>query len=332
MKVLYASIGLAAIACATAQAFDPMAAGHDTQTNFAWTPEANQSDLSAQADELSSAISELDLRAQLLSSIDFDTADFQAEAISCDAAKTTIAGAISTAKVAIDAAALVPVVGPLLTNVKNAFDLINTVVQNGLKLTGVGSVVSSLDVLAKCAVGTSKITIEQSNCNNIADMYRQAIAESIKISPALNLPADASEDLKRLAAGSLSVLDLMDKSSIATTNDALLASRPIFAADLLDQYRSELLRVATTDDIKTYAQAALGASVGISNALESCLRIAADPIDAIDELNDELEAQAYYDEEEDDDEEIDEDEEADADEVEVEAEKTEETVNEQVAA
>ncbi|KAF9081299.1 hypothetical protein BGX27_004990 [Mortierella sp. AM989] len=347
------------------------AAATDNQANFAWTSESNQNDLSAQADELSSAMSELEFRAELLSSLEVNTADFQAEAANCEGAKAAIKNSFSAAKAAIDLAIAVPVVGLALTHTKNAFDQVEMIMQDGLKVADAASMItiklsftalkgilsslalgnlksvvvpvldtlnsieSSIIDLSKCAMGTTKIVIDQSHCSSLADLYRQVIAESIKINPALSLPTDASEDLKRLAAGSLSVLDLMDKSSIATTNDGLLASRPIFASDVLDQYRSELLRVATTDDIKDYAISALGTSIGVSNALESCLRVAADPIGAVDELNDELEAQAYYDDDEDEDDEDEDDDEDEVEEVnaaEVQSEKTEEVVNQPVAA
>ncbi|KAF9364420.1 hypothetical protein BGX34_001582 [Mortierella sp. NVP85] len=63
------------------------------------------------------------------------------------------------------------------------------------------------------------------------------VKDSIKTTLAIN--GSATEDMKRAAAGSASVLDLMDKSSIASSNENLLAVRPIFAGDLLDQYRQE---------------------------------------------------------------------------------------------
>ncbi|KAF9432819.1 hypothetical protein BGZ76_010290 [Entomortierella beljakovae] len=364
---LYASIGLAAIACAAAQAsFDPMAAGSE-QTNFAWLPEGNQKDIAAQVEEVSAAISELELRAQFLSAMEVNTSEFKAESISCDTVRKSILEAITVAKGAIDLASKLPVIGQLLLSTKSVIETLETVVSGGsianeiamiitinLAITAAKGIVTSaavgplalalnptltvLDTLQTLLTqnigcfnsGLLQLEIQQSNCNQLADFYRQVISEAIMVNPALNLPADASEDLKRLAAGSLSVLDLMDKSCIATSNDALLASRPIFAADVLDQYRSELLRVATTEDIQTYAQAALGAAVGISNSLEACLRVAADPAGAINELNDELEAQAYYDEADEDDE--DEDDEDDAEGVEVQSGKSEEIVKEQPAA
>lgn len=55
------------------------------------------------------------------------------------------------------------------------------------------------------------------------------------------LPAVASEELRRLAEGSHRVLDLMAQSTSAARNENLLVvMRPIFVAELLDQYRHEI--------------------------------------------------------------------------------------------
>jgi hypothetical protein len=177
-------------------------------------------------------------------------------------------------------------------------------------LEALTSLQGSVAIFSQCEVKGGKIAIEPSSCFALADIYRGVIQDAAGANPALNLPADASEDLRRLASGSLTILDLISKYSIAATNEALLASRPIFAADILDQYRTEMIRVTTSDEIKGYAVASLGTVVGVSNALEACLRVAADPIAAIDELNEELEAQALYDDD-DDDEDEDEDEDED---------------------
>jgi hypothetical protein len=101
-----------------------------------------------------------------------------------------------------------------------------------------------------------------------------------------------------LASSSLTLLDLMSKTSIAKTNEALLATRPIFAGDLIQEYRAELMRLAPTDDIRNYAEISLGLIVGYSNSLEACLRVAADPVGAFDEVDEELEAEMEEDEEE----------------------------------
>lgn len=61
-------------------------------------------------------------------------------------------------------------------------------------------------------------------------------------------------------------------------------------ADVLDQYREEVNRLGTTDDVKNYAQLRLSSVVASSNALEACLRIAANTDVAVDELDEDLDA------------------------------------------
>ncbi|KAF9289515.1 hypothetical protein BGZ68_009205 [Mortierella alpina] len=95
-------------------------------------------------------------------------------------------------------------------------------------------------------------------CSAIADLYRVLLKGAIKQCPAA--PESASEDLKRVLFGSLSVLDLMDSSSIAENH-----------------YRREVLHLAGNENeqIKVFAQTDLAMMVSISNALEACLRVAA---------------------------------------------------------
>lgn len=88
----------------------------------------------------------------------------------------------------------------------------------------------------------------------------------------------------------------MDQSSIASSNDALLTTRPIFSASLLDQYRHEIVQKADSDALKQFVQADLAVLISISNALEACLHVAADPEAAADELAEEYEALAEEDE------------------------------------
>ncbi|KAG0333973.1 hypothetical protein BG004_000609 [Podila humilis] len=145
--------------------------------------------------------------------------------------------------------------------------------------------------------------IDVSSCSVIADMYRLTVAEVAKTNPSMNMAENANEELRRLAEGSMSILDLMSKNSIAATNENLLVSRPIFAADVLNQFREELLLVED-EMAKNYAQVDLALAVAVSNALEACLVIASDPVAAAEELDEEMEAaeeeQDEIDEEEDD--------------------------------
>ncbi|GJJ68596.1 hypothetical protein EMPS_00942 [Entomortierella parvispora] len=135
---------------------------------------------------------------------------------------------------------------------------------------------------------------------------RSTLEEAIKINPALNLPVDASEEVRRLMTFPLALLDLMAKASIAETNDALLSIRSIFAGNLLAEYRTELLSLKPSEDIRIYADITLDSITGSSNSLEACLRVAVDPAVALEELNGELDAEAEVDEYEDGDEEDDE--------------------------
>ena len=89
----------------------------------------------------------------------------------------------------------------------------------------------------------------------------------------------------------------LSKNVIAQSNEAWLNTRPIVAADLLNQYRDEYLPVAETDDAKIYAQTYLGAIVGASNAFEACLHVAADHAVAAEGLRQELNAQARFEDE-----------------------------------
>ncbi|KAK3828307.1 MAG: hypothetical protein J3Q66DRAFT_394604 [Benniella sp.] len=146
--------------------------------------------------------------------------------------------------------------------------------------------------------------LQQVNCNSVADVYRSMVKDSIKTTPAIE--GSASEDMKRAAAGSASVLNLMDKSSIASSNENLLAMRPVFAGNLLDQYRQELIHLTSDEDeMKPYAETNLGLVINMSNALEACLRVAADPATAAEEFAEESDFLADEDDWEDEDEEED---------------------------
>ncbi|KAF9542224.1 hypothetical protein EC957_002235 [Mortierella hygrophila] len=127
---------------------------------------------------------------------------------------------------------------------------------------------------------------EQQSCYLLADIYRDTVADATKAFAVL--PTDVSEDLNRYLQGALAILENASKTSVAATNEALMATRPIFSADVLDQYRMEILRNSgDSDAVKMYAVADLGAVVAFSNGLEACLRIAADPAAAAEEVNEE---------------------------------------------
>ncbi|KAF9910202.1 hypothetical protein EC991_007129 [Linnemannia zychae] len=150
------------------------------------------------------------------------------------------------------------------------------------------------------ACNKSKVAIEPSSCNLIADMYRAAVKTAAEKFPGAY---DANnEELKSLISASVALLGVMDQYSIASSNDALLASRPIFSTSLFDQYRQEIIEKADSDALKLYAQSDLAILVSISNGLEACLHVAADPEAAAEELAEEL-AEEYEASGEDEDEE-----------------------------
>ncbi|KAF9332547.1 hypothetical protein BG006_004591 [Podila minutissima] len=326
MKILSVSLGLAAVACVAAQAeqaaIDPLA---PTNAQAVYTYGAETTDDAAEMspDDFAYAVSELRFRSHFLTRFEESqkapSKEFAADSLEC----FTITSAI---KLALDAArtAIKPIfadLGPIGTLLDSVFsmtekaitnleDLKNLAVSLNFAILSIQTILGAvesvphigtiavplkdlLDQVEKIVTclfsGDINNFVQAITCNNIADLYRVAVAEAAKTSPALKLPESASADLRRLAAGSLSVLDLMGKNAIATTNEALLATRPIFAADLLNQFREELLR-AEASDIKMYAGRDLSAAVGISNALEACLRVAADPVAAIDDLNEKLDA------------------------------------------
>ncbi|KAG0335526.1 hypothetical protein BG000_007450 [Podila horticola] len=344
MKILSISLSLAAVACAAAQAeqaaIDPLSPS-TAQTVYAWGTETTDGAAELSPDDFAYAISELRFRSDFLSRFDelqkASSADYSANSVDCSTTAATTA--LDAARTAVNSVlANLGSTGPVLDfffkviqqaltsglkSARLALSFAIHVVQSILNMnkaepafgTIIGPItdlVGAVTQVITCLAGSSNISIEATTCNNIADMYRIVVAETAKTSPALNLPESASADLRRLAAGSLSVLDLMGKDAIATTNEALLATRPIFATDLLNQFREELLR-AESSDIKMYAQRDLSVVVGVSNALEACLRIAADPVAAIDDLNEEMESVDSYEEDDDEDNE-DDDEDKDGDE------------------
>ncbi|KAF9289517.1 hypothetical protein BGZ68_009207 [Mortierella alpina] len=202
--------------------------------------------------------------------------------------------AINAIKSALQAIANIPIIGPI---VKPIISIIDTILKVLSTLKGCGP---SIPLPLPLPSGESKAEVEpEAQCSAIADLYRTLIKDSIKQSPAV--PESATEDLKRVTAGSLSLLSLMDSSSIASTNDAILATRPIFSGDLLDQYRREMVHLSSeNDDLQKFAQTNLALIVSMSNALEACLHVAVDPVGAAEDLAEEYDAMAEEAEEDED--------------------------------
>ncbi|KAF9122280.1 hypothetical protein BGW39_009864 [Mortierella sp. 14UC] len=283
MRILSFFLGLAAIA----QAANPLVA-NGAQNNYEWASVSNQ-DLAAQVEDLSAQVSEIDFRSHILSRFQQEiSVDFKAEG-TCDGALSVIQTALPLNMVADSSST--EITGHAIVSITLAYESIINILQGAISviplehiakpvLEALRTLQGSVAIFGQCLVGSSKLSIEPSSCYALADIYRAVIQDAAGSNPVLNLPADAREDLRRLASG----------------------SRPIFAADILDQYRTELIRVTTDEEIKVYAVAALGTVLGGFKSLEACLRVAADPVAAIDELNEELEAQAIYQEEDEDEE------------------------------
>ncbi|KAF9136954.1 hypothetical protein BG015_002939 [Linnemannia schmuckeri] len=209
-----------------------------------------------------------------------DTVKSDLEKIALGDISDVIFGAVHTALSAlIEALKSVtgtPVVGPL----------IEKIVEN------ITPLLKSFETVRGC--NKSKIAIEPATCGNLADIYRIGVKAATQSFPSAN--EASNEELKNLISAAVSILGLMDQSSIANSNDALLTTRPIFSASLLDQYRQEIVQKADSDTLKQFVQADLAVLISISNALEACLHVAADPEAAADELAEEYEAFAEDDE------------------------------------
>ncbi|KAG0273605.1 hypothetical protein BGZ95_010598 [Linnemannia exigua] len=348
MRFLSLTLCAATLACVAAQAApeqQQQQAAFDVvgnQENYAWAASSSPEELALKADQLAAYVSEISFRAELLDSLsrDYEATATAAAGIDCSEIKDTLSGLLEGILTSTKSLTSVPFVGSvfafvisqleslrdavanlsattatLAAGIDTAFSSLRAVLaviqftQSPSEVTNViKSIVDAESVIYKavsCVVGGSKMAITQAHCAPTADLYRLLVEDASSKSPVLL--DTASEEWKRIAAGASSVLEL-SKNAIAKSNEGLLSTRPIFVADLLNQYRDEYIRVAETDDAKIYAQSYLAAIVGISNALEACLRVAADPAVAAQELQEDLSAQARFEDENDEDEDEDEDE------------------------
>ncbi|KAG9070758.1 hypothetical protein KI688_008298 [Linnemannia hyalina] len=143
------------------------------------------------------------------------------------------------------------------------------------------------------------------HCAWIAKNYQQVVTDAIAHNPVTTgrLPEGSSEDLRRLAQGSLDTLRWMQKYSLASNLSPLsdninddssdgvnlatgfaLTGRPFFAGKILDQFMVALLETVNIepgndddyehDETVLYALTSLGLTVNLSNALEACLSAA----------------------------------------------------------
>jgi hypothetical protein len=304
-------------------------AANGAQATYQWAQQGGeQNDLVYQLEDIYSQISELEFRSQFLSRPDqradieatatADGGEFDAE-FTCSDGFKMIETSLQTV---VDAIAKVPIsgLGPIqiflqkavhtLSDIASkvgsagasgtilALDSVLTILRTLTKLSSglfpsaitkeLDTVKKNLGSLLMCPASVNAASIEQASCYEIADLYRAIVADVLAHAPII--PEDASEDLRRYYAGAQAILQIISKNSIAANNDALLNSRPVFAAELLDTYRIEMVRAGVKDDVQSYATTSLSLVIGSSNALEACLRIAADPAAAVEDLNDELDA------------------------------------------
>lgn len=305
------------------------------QDNYAWAATATPEELALKADELAELVTEISFRAELLDSLN---REFEATGLECTAIKIAIDTVLNGIIEAVKSVTDIPFLKTLFQLFTGALEKLKGLVGNVTTdstgyINGLDFAFSALETIleaikpvplpfdisavlkviestkpiirtgVQCVLGGSKLLITQGHCIPTADMYRLFVDDATSNAPVV--PDTANEEWNRIAAGTSSALQL-SKNAIAQSNEALLSTHPIFAADLLSQYRNEYLRVAENDEAKIYAQTYLGAIVGASNALEACLRVAADPAVAAEELQQELDAQARFEDENDEDEDEDE--------------------------
>jgi hypothetical protein len=175
-----------------------------------------------------------------------------------------VANGIITIMAAMEALSKLPMIGDSLSPLLKVLAKIKVI----LDLTGVCKV-------SQKTPKTQAAAFEETHCNDVADIYRSTISESLKTFPLV--AEDAPENLKRMANGASLVLDLMDKTSVPKSNDHLFYTKPVFSGDLLNQFRDGILNEAEeSEDINTFAQISLALSVSSSNALEACMYVASD--------------------------------------------------------
>ncbi|KAF9129762.1 Transmembrane osmosensor [Mortierella sp. 14UC] len=243
---------LAAIAFVSAQA-DPMTPAGAVQPTYDWASIGDENQLVAQLEDLSYQIFEGALRTQLLSSID-------------EIAPATAAGEGITTLVGGLGGLIGTILNKFIAPIKAPVGDINTESSSTVATIVFGAMSTAIMFLKGIGLGPlgTFITPVVGILEKIKDLlqtvliYKTSGGISGKIELE-SLPKDQVEDLQRYLDGAVAIIDNVAKTSVAPTNDALLASRPIFSADVLEQiYR---------------------------RGLEVCLRIAADPAAAAEKVN-----------------------------------------------
>ncbi|KAF9330009.1 hypothetical protein BG006_006981 [Podila minutissima] len=316
-------------------AFDPMAP-LDVNVYYAWATTGTEAEIAAKAELMADSLSEVQFRARLLARFKTDIAappEFRSEDLPavCQPhhlnrsarhlgypgpdGRSLHARAAEMAKkfldlvdTSIDDPSKLVAVGVDLSLAALESTLVALGAGTGLSglLQPLASAIGAVRQVAKnidqCLGGVSTMSVDDSYCYSIADLYRGLTQDVQNNTPAL--PASSSEELKRLAAGASTVLSLIAQNSIAAKNEDLFSVRSIFAADVLDEYRFELQRVAEeekNEEWKQYAQLGLGVVSGMSNALEACVRVVSTPEEAREELAEDLALKEKMNEYEDED-------------------------------
>ncbi|KAF9914842.1 hypothetical protein FBU30_002349 [Linnemannia zychae] len=121
------------------------------------------------------------------------------------------------------------------------------------------------------ASNSYKIQIDTGSCDALTGLYRSLIEECSEMISVV--PKSISPDVERLVTDLLAALDVVNKSSIYKSNVDILYTSSAFSGTLVDLYRRDLLRSTDDESLKQFAFNYLGAVVGVSSALEACLRI-----------------------------------------------------------
>ncbi|KAF9306209.1 hypothetical protein BGZ74_007149 [Mortierella antarctica] len=299
----------------------------DVNVYYAWATTGTEAEIAAKAALMADSLSEVQFRTRLLARFKTDIAappEFRSEDLPavCNDFHAKLRASLTTLIDLLPTLGTpVPMVGVFIARTaemaKKFLDLVDTSIDDSSKLVAAGTSLSDLlqpfasaigaarqvaKNIDQCLGSVSTMSVVDSYCYSIADLYRGLTQDVQNNTPALS--ASSSDELKRLAAGASTVLSLIAQNSIAAKNEDLFSVRSIFATDVLDDYRFELQRVAEeekNEEWKQYAQLGLGVVSGISNALEAFVRVVSNPEEALEELEEDLAFEEKMNEYEDED-------------------------------
>ncbi|KAF9548414.1 hypothetical protein EC957_006630 [Mortierella hygrophila] len=214
-----------------------------------------------------------------------------------------------TLKGALSLLALIKFLKPILTPVIDILSTVQITILSTIScFAGKGYHLNRLEQPEETMVETSTAATAVGD-----EAEKQVVSDAIAHNPVTTgrLPEGSSEDLRRLAQGSLDTLKWMQKYSLASNLSPLsdninddssdganlaagfaLTGQPFFAGKILDQFMVALLETVNTepgneteagaghdddyehDETVLYALTSLGLTVNLSNALEACLSAA----------------------------------------------------------